>query len=217
MNYSIILDALLVLILGISTWIAAKKGIFKSVYKLSSIVLTIIAVVLLSGPVGNMVESSGLGIKIDQMVYTGLIADKEYDKDLGKMVSTGEEENVSGLPEFVNEAVANAAESAVVPAISEIVKKLVCAIIIYLVAKLLLFLIFLFIDGMFKLPLLKSANKMLGAAAGLVSGLLIVYIVCGIASLNVQYSAVIREIIDGTYLVKYFYDQNYLMNLFINL
>lgn len=217
MNYSIILDALLVLILGISTWIAARKGIFKSVYKLSSIVLTIIAVVLLSGPVGNMVESSGLGIKIDQMVYTGLIADKEYDKDLGKMVSTGEEENVSGLPEFVNEAVANAAESAVVPAISEIVKKLVCAIIIYLVAKLLLFLIFLFIDGMFKLPLLKSANKMLGAAAGLVSGLLIVYIVCGIASLNVQYSAVIREIIDGTYLVKYFYDQNYLMNLFINL
>ncbi len=217
MNYSIILDIALVLILGVSTWIAAKKGIFKSVYKLFSIVLTIIAVVLLSGPVGNMVESSGLGIKIDQMVYTGLIADKEYDKDLGKMVSTGEEENVSGLPEFVSDAVSTAAESAVVPAISEIVKKLVCAIIIYLVAKLLLFLIFLFIDGMFKLPLLKSANKLLGAVVGLISGLLIVYIVCGIASLNVQYSAVIREIIDGTYLVKYFYDQNYLMNLFINL
>ena len=210
-------DIALVLILGVSTWIAAKKGIFKSVYKLFSIVLTIIAVVLLSGPVGNMVESSGLGIKIDQMVYTGLIADKEYDKDLGKMVSTGEEENVSGLPEFVSDAVSTAAESAVVPAISEIVKKLVCAIIIYLVAKLLLFLIFLFIDGMFKLPLLKSANKLLGAVVGLISGLLIVYIVCGIASLNVQYSAVIREIIDGTYLVKYFYDQNYLMNLFINL
>ena len=217
MNYSIILDIALVLILGVSTWIAAKKGIFKSVYKLFSIVLTIIAVVLLSGPVGNMVESSGLGIKIDQMVYTGLIADKEYDKDLGKMVSTGEEENVSGLPEFVSDAVSTAAESAVVPAISEIVKKLVCAIIIYLVAKLLLFLIFLFIDGMFKLPLLKSANKLLGAVVGLISGLLIFYIVCGIASLNVQYSAVIREIIDGTYLVKYFYDQNYLMNLFINL
>lgn len=217
MNYSIILDIALVLILGISTWIAAKKGIFKSIYKLSSIVLTIIAVVLLSGPVGNMVESSGLGIKIDQMVYTSLIADKEYDENLGKMVSTGEEENVSGLPEFVNDAVATVAESAVVPAVSEIVKKLVCAIIIYLVAKLLLFLIFLFIDGMFKLPLLKSANKLLGAAAGLISGLLIVYIVCGIASLNVQYSAVIREIIDGTYLVKYFYDQNYLMNLFITL
>lgn len=217
MNYSIILDIALVLILGVSTWIAAKKGIFKSVYKLFSIVLTIIAVVLLSGPVGNMVESSGLGIKIDQMVYTGLIADKEYDKDLGKMVSTGEEENVSGLPEFVSDAVSTAAESAVVPAISEIVKKLVCAIIIYLVARLLLFLIFLFIDGMFKLPLLKSANKLLGAVVGLISGLLIVYIVCGIASLNVQYSAVIREIIDGTYLVKYFYDQNYLMNLFINL
>ena len=217
MNYSIILDIALVLILGISTWIAAKKGIFKSIYKLSSIVLTIIAVVLLSGPVGNMVESSGLGIKIDQMVYTSLIADKEYDENLGKMVSTGEEENVSGLPDFVNDAVATVAESAVVPAVSEIVKKLVCAIIIYLVAKLLLFLIFLFIDGMFKLPLLKSANKLLGAAAGLISGLLIVYIVCGIASLNVQYSAVIREIIDGTYLVKYFYDQNYLMNLFITL
>ena len=217
MNYSIILDIVLLLILGISIRISAKKGIFKSVYKLFSIILTIVAVVLLSGPVGSMVESSGLGIKIDEMVYTGLIADKEYDKELGKMVSTGEEENVSGLPEFVNDAVATATENAVVPAISEIVKKLVCAIIIYLVAKLLLFLIFLVIEGMFKLPLLKSANKLLGAAAGLVSGLLIVYIVCGIASLNVQYSAAIREIIDGTYLVKYFYDQNHLMNLFINL
>ncbi len=217
MSYSIILDIILVAVLAISTWVAAKKGIFKSIYKLSSIALTIVAVLLLSEPVGNMIESSGLGLKIDQMVYTGLIADKEYDKELGKMVTTGEEENVSSLPEFVNNAVETAAENAIVPAVSEIVKKLVCAIIIYLIAKLLLFLIFLVIEGMFKLPLLKSANKLLGAAAGLVSGVLIVYIVCGIASLNVQNSAAIREVIDGTYIVKYFYDQNHLMNLFINL
>ncbi len=217
MNYSIIFDIILVAVIVISTWLAAKKGIFKSIYKLSSIILTIIAVLLLSEPVGNMIESSGLGIKIDQMVYTGLIADKEYDSELGKMVSTGEEKNISGLPAFVNDAVETAAENAIVPAVSEIVKKLVCAIIIYLLAKLLLFLIFLVIDGMFKLPLLKSANKLLGAVAGLISGLLIVYILCGIASLNVQNSALIREVVDGTYIVKYFYDQNLLMNLFISL
>lgn len=217
MNYSIIFDIILVAVIVISTWLAAKKGIFKSIYKLSSIILTIIAVLLLSEPVGNMIESSGLGIKIDQMVYTGLIADKEYDSELGKMVSTGEEKNISGLPAFVNDAVETAAENAIVPAVSEIVKKLVCAIIIYLLAKLLLFLIFLVIDGMFKLPLLKSASKLLGAVAGLISGLLIVYILCGIASLNVQNSALIREVVDGTYIVKYFYDQNLLMNLFISL
>ena len=217
MNYSIILDIILVAVLVISTWIAAKKGIFKSIYKLSSIVLTIIAVLLLSEPVGNMIESSGVGIKIDQMVYTALIADKEYDSELGKMVSTGEEKNISDLPAFVSDAVETAAENAIVPAVSEIVKKLVCAIIIYLLAKLLLFLIFLVIDGMFKLPLLKSANKLLGGVAGLISGLLIIYIVCGIASLNVQNSAVIREAVDSTYIVKYFYDQNLLMNLFINI
>ncbi len=208
MNYSIILDVIAVAIIIISVSLMAKKGVIKSLYKILSLALTIIAVMFLSEPVENMITSVGLDNKIDDIVYSALISDEDVTEKEA-------DDNLQGLPDFVTVAVEEATENAVVPAISAVVLKLVCALIIFLIAKLLIFLIFLLIDGMFKLPLLKSVNWLLGAATGVVSGFVIIYLICGIASLNVTNSAMIRQLVDGTYFVKYFYDNNLLMNLFL--
>ena len=208
MNYSIILDVIAVAIIIISVSLMAKKGVIKSLYKILSLALTIIAVMFLSEPVENMITSVGLDNKIDDIVYSALISDEDVTEKEA-------DDNLQGLPDFVTVAVEETTENAVVPAISAVVLKLVCALIIFLIAKLLIFLIFLLIDGMFKLPLLKSVNWLLGAATGVVSGFVIIYLICGIASLNVTNSAMIRQLVDGTYFVKYFYDNNLLMNLFL--
>lgn len=215
--YSLIADVVLVAIIVISMVIMSRKGILKSLYKIFSIVLTIIAVMLLAEPVENTIEKSGLGLKIDQVVYDALISERKYDAQADKISGGDQNENIEGLATYVTSAVEEATTNAMVPAISNIVKKLISAIIIFLLAKLILYLIFLVLDGLFKLPLLKSVNSILGAFAGLLSSVVIIYILCGIASLNVAQSAYIREIVDNTFIVKYFYDGNILMNLFISM
>ena len=81
--------------------------------------------------------------------------------------------------------------------------------------KLILYLVFMLIEGIFSLPMLNGANRLLGGCIGLLSGIVLIYILCGVLSLNVSNSVEIREIIDKTYIVKYFYDYNILMNLFV--
>ena len=209
MNFAILLDIAAVAVVIVSVGIMAKKGVIKSLYKIFSLVLTIIAVILLSAPVKEMISTVGWDAKINDFVYSALVTDDKI------MQSSLGEENMNALPQFVTESVDNIAENAVVPAICDVVVSLVSALIIFLIAKLLIYLIFLLIEGVFKLPVLKSLNWLIGAISGIISALVIIYLVCGIASLNVSNSAQIRQIIDSTYLVKYFYDNNILMNMFL--
>ena len=209
MNYAILLDIAAVAVVAVSVGVMAKKGVIKSLYKILSLALTIIAVILLSGPVKEMISAVGWDAKINDFVYSSLVTDDKI------MQSSLGEENMNALPQFVTDSVENIADNTIVPAICDIVVSLVSALMIFLIAKLLIYLIFLLIEGVFKLPVFKSLNWLLGAVSGIISGLAIIYLVCGIASLNVSSSAQIRQIVDSTYLVKYFYDNNILMNIFL--
>ncbi len=209
MNFGILLDVIAVVILIISVWGMGKKGIIKSLYKIFSLVLTIVAVLLLSQPVEDMISAVGWEAKINEFVYTSLVTDdRVMESDVG-------EKNLNSLPEFLTDSAEDIAENSVVPAICNIVVTLVCALIVFLLAKLVIFLIFQLIEGVFKLPVLKGLNWILGAVSGILSGFVIIYLICGIASLDISNSLQIRQVIDSTYIVKYFYDNNILMNLFL--
>jgi len=206
LNYSLILDLILIAVLGISAFVMSGKGLFKLIYKISSILITIIAVIMFSGFVEDYVETSPVGEKIAQSVELHITSQNPSEN----------EDGLSEMPDYITRSVNEIKENTVAPIVTDIIVSLISAIIIYLIVKLILYILFFFIKGIFKLPLLKQVNRFAGVCVGFVSGLIIIYIACGILSVNVSNTTEIRYVIDNTYFVKYFYDNNLLMSIFIN-
>lgn len=215
MTQWLMLDIAACVILILSFVIMSGKGIVKCIYKIVSLAATIILVVMLTEPAADILTSTGIGVKIDEMVYNALIPGREYNDEKGSMETTGEEESVHALPKFLEKSVSDVTGGALAPAVSDLIKKLIAAVAVYFIVKLILYLVFMLIEGIFSLPMLSGANRLLGGCIGLLSGIVLIYILCGVLSLNVSNSVGIREIIDKTYIVKYFYDYNILMNLFV--
>ena len=220
MTEALIFDLAAVAILALSFIIMSKRGIIKCVFKLLSIVVTIVLVTLLTAPVSDLVASTDIGMAVDSFVYDALMSSENTDDaaggETGGLDADDEiQSQVTALPAFFGNNVRGAAGQAAAPVVSSVVLKLICAVFIFLVSKLLIFLLLLLIEGIFKMPLLNSVNAILGGMVGLLSAAVVIFILCGLLSLDVSHSQQIRDIMDKTYIVKYFYDYNILMNLFL--
>ena len=67
-----------------------------------------------------------------------------------------------------------------------------------------------------RLPVIKGANRLIGGLLGLINYMFVVYAVLAVISLIVVKDGAGQSIIEQTYLAKYFYNNNILLNL-INL
>ena len=138
-----------------------------------------------------------------------------------------DEENEFGLPLFFssvakdtenkiesvkNDLIEQAAESTTASVIN-----ILSIVILYISIRILLFFGLKILNMIFKLPLLKSVNKLAGAAIGFVNALFIVYIICAglIWFVPNNSSQLVKDTIADTYITQYFYNNNKLLELFM--
>ena len=202
-NFVWLADIITVVVLVLSAWIFSKKGFIKCVYKAFSIVAVIGVLFTCTTPLYETFLETEFSTQIDSYIAT--------TTDNSELSA----EHTETAPGFVNKQLSGIAENTVIPVLSDIIKKIICILILYFVTKIVLFLLFRILTTVFKLPLLGSVNSLFGAVVGLVSGIMLVFIVCGLISLNVSNMLYIREIIDKTFLLKLFYDNNLLFSMFI--
>ena len=83
--------------------------------------------------------------------------------------------------------------------------------------KFFVFLLLKILESLFKLPGLKTINRLLGAGLGVINALLLIYIICGAVSLFAPADklVLIEETVQNTYILKYFYENNLLLSLFV--
>lgn len=205
MGYSILLDLIAVAIIFISAKVMTGHGILKSLYKIFSLIVVIAAVGVFMQPAMEAMSASGFDKTIDEFVFSSFESNEQEQT----------QNNIENLPEYFETEIKDRAETAIASAVSNTVKRLICSILIFIACKLILFILFHIINGVFKLPLLRTVNKTFGFVTGIVSGLVIVYILCGIIAIDISHSEFWRETIDNTFVVKYFYDINILMNVFL--
>lgn len=191
---SLVLDAILVLIFVIFFALMAKKGFVKALYGLAgniiAIMLTLVFInpaseALLKTPVGEAVS----GRVSEAIVEIGIEKLQESIPFIESLVNTGDIEN----------------------SISIFVIKIIAVVGLFIIMKLLVMLIFMLIGTVFKLPLLSQVNSFAGGIVGLINAAIIVYIICAALSLNAN----ISEEIEKTMLLKHFYNNNFILNLFI--
>lgn len=216
MSTWMIFDIVAVALLLIFFIINMRKGLLKCIYKIISLVVTVVLVFVFMEPIEAFINKTQIGAGIDEAVYELLIKEDEYNEETGRIEMSDESEALGLLPVYIENSVSEFKEGAIAPAVSNVVKKSVAGIIIFIIAKLVLYLIFMLVDGLFKLPGLKTVNRILGGAVGILYGVVIIYLICGVISLDVSHSVELREIIDKTVVVKYFYDYNVIMSMFLS-
>lgn len=195
----------------------AKKGLIKSVWKIVAWILTIILTMAFLNSANEYAQTLPIRNTIKESISIKL-----NEKALEEPVLEEEQKNQStGLPAFLEKNIdfselaqdnISAVSDKIADDLTDIILKIAVFVILFLAIRLLLWLVLLLLDLTSKLPVIKSANRLLGGVMGLISMLFIIYTVCAFISFFASGNEVM-EVINSTYIVKYFYNNNILLRL----
>ncbi|MBQ2670303.1 MAG: CvpA family protein [Clostridia bacterium] len=212
----IIADILLVLILILSFSYWRKKGLVKSVWKIAALIITIVLVMFLKNPAADFVSHTQIADNLENSVSSIITIPPGGGVNIAETLK---------LPEFMQNEVKVATDATINTAEaikSAAAKSLTGAIIIigvcvalFILIRLALMVVFLIVDSATKLPLIKGANKLLGGLLGMVNVIFIVLLALAVFTMLAPTDNIVYEAIDKSYIVKFLYNNNILLKLFM--
>lgn len=230
MNY--ILDAVLIVVAVTLIVISRKKGFLSASKSIIALILTAILLASMQQTILSALQSSPIysGVrtvvakKITKTYEEKQISNEIYTDDAEKSTEACE---ALAFPSFMENSIKktmsqmteikNNVMEVITESITNMILNVIGMILVFLAVRLLVFLIIKVLESLFKLPGLKDINRLLGTLLGMVNALLVIYLVCGAVSLfaPAEKMQIIKDTIDATYIVKYFYDNNLLLSLFV--
>ncbi len=196
-----IVDIIFVALMVLGYINGAKKGLVKSVWKLAAWVLTFFVVRILAEPFFEFISKTDI-----YMSFSTMIGDK---------IMSSYAQDTSSVPLFLTEAAISGAETAasVADGISSAVAKMATYIILIILIRVLLGLVLHILEAFSKLPVISFANKLAGGALGTINTFLVIMIVLAIISVVGITDAL--ALLQSSQIVKYLYNNNLLLSLFI--
>ena len=232
---AVILDAALVLAFLVSIILGARRGLLKTVWKMGAWVIVIICVIALKTPFTSMLAQTDAAADVYNSitekitpVFTNNLYEGEVTNaqkaDIAKTLHLPQIVVSQVLKDYDAQAVTTGTTSAVNRAVDNIARSLtmmiigfVAAVVLFILVKLALFIIYEILNAFSKLPVINTANSMLGAVWGFISMMLVIYIICAIVSFAAADNDTVYRMITETYVVKYFYNYNIIIQLLIRL
>ena len=86
----------------------------------------------------------------------------------------------------------------------------------FIIMKLVLLILFAVINAISRLPFVNSTNKLLGGLLGVVNIMFVIYALCAAITLMTDNEEILG-IINSSYVIKHFYDNNILMQLMLRI
>lgn len=221
----IFVDLIIILIIGLCTFIGYKKGLAKCLLKIITTLIAIFIAIALYRPfvdfvVNNTIIDENIQLSLEKVMNTS-IENKKDQNDNGDLVKED-----SGVPkpiaEYLNKNFKNAAnqkqEEAVVSVArgaTILIVDIACFIAIYLIVKIILKILTILIDFVSKLPVIKQFNEVGGLLYGIVEGVFIVLvgmtIIAIITPLTGAYE--VANMILSSHVGAFFYNNNIFLNI----
>ena len=230
---AVILDAVLVLALIASTVLGARRGLLKTVWKMGAWMIVIVCVMTLKTPFTSMLAQTSAAADLYNSVtekitpvftdnlYAGEVTN-EQKADIAQTLHLPQIVVSQVLKDYDAQAVISGTTTAVNRAVDNIARAItmtiigfVAAVVLFILVKLALFIVYEILNAFSKLPVINTANHTLGALWGFISMTLVIWIVCAIVSFAAADNAAVYQMITETYVVKYFYNYNILLQLFM--
>ena len=197
---NILVDIILVLLLVLPCIFGARKGVVKMARHLVCLVGAIIIAIIFYKTLGDVFNRGTIGEHIRSFVTETITSTADEDGGLEKVFeeNTGSLQNILSIfgadSEAVKKACVDAAESAentithmVAEPLSEKISYALAFLALYVGGSLVLLIIMILLNQVFKLPGLKTANRILGFCIGLIVGCVTVYVLANVFVQAVPY------------------------------
>ena len=209
----IIFDIIIVAIFALNIFVCYKKGLVKLAVGLIAVLVDIILSVILYKPVSNLIiKNTGIDKKIENIIIENFSADTT---DSGETKYVGV---IDYLEKYAKDT-ANKTQNEIVyetaGTMAVKITNIVVLLAIFIIIRAILLLLTFISDIITSLPLIKQFNEVGGVVYGIIKGLLIVYVILAIVFLVIMISGkgTLSEIISSSYITKFFYNNNILLNM----
>lgn len=227
-----ILDGALILVIAVCVGLSIRKGFVSASKSILALILTAILLSSLQPMVLEALERTAVSERIRELVAENISAGYEKE-ELPEDTDTTDTENAKlicsslGFPKFIEDSmkttvsgmkdIRNNVMEVITDSLTLMILRVLSMLLVFLMVRIFVFLILKLLETLFEIPGLKAVNKGLGAILGIVNSLLLIYIVCGAVSFfaPTEKLIMIEEAVDKTYILKYFYENNILMSLFV--
>ncbi|OJU09208.1 MAG: hypothetical protein BGN88_14760 [Clostridiales bacterium 43-6] len=225
---SIVLDALLVLIVLFYIWRSAKRGFVRTIIEMVGYILSLVVAFSAAGYLSGQIYESFVRPSIVKSIEANL---NDYDGNNVSNILNSVRNNIpsymltaanydtnveSVVAEEIQKSKGQAKESAI--AIADTLAKPAMIYILRIILIFVLFTILMFlvrflaksINRVFNLPILGTANQILGGVLGIVKGAVVVILLCALISISIKLFGdqgfINQDIVNNTYLYRYIVD-----------
>lgn len=175
---SFIVDIVIVAILLLCTVLGYKRGLIGMAFSIASFLVALIISFILYIPVASFITNN---TGLDETIQNAIISN--FKEEATTTETNNMSDVISNYIEQKTNEVKNAGVEAAAVSLSELSVKAISFIGLYIFAKIILLFFSKIADLIAELPLLKQFNKAGGFLAGIIKGLIIIYIVLGILML----------------------------------
>lgn len=211
-----IIDIILIALIALGVFFGYKKGLVGILIGVASLILSIILAFVLQGPVSEYLYSTPVGTsiesKVTEFVNDTLSSENNENVDY--------EDNTKKENDFFSKVIQDAtnSEDTVKEAsknITMFILKGITFIGIFILVRIICYILQMILNIVFDLPILHSVNKFGGMAINLVATLLKLWILLAAIQLISSVVAIdfITNLINQSYLTKLLYENNILLNI----
>ena len=181
--------------------IGSRRGLVKTVWNAVSWIAAVAAVFLLIQPAVEVVQKTPIADNLNAKIYT--IMQEKPEESI---------QRESAMPKFMtkNTDIIDSISEKTAEDITALVLKIAVGLSLFIIMKLVLLILFAVINAISKLPFVNSTNKLLGGLLGVVNIMFVIYALCAAITLMTDNEEILG-IINSSYVIKYFYDNNILM------
>jgi uncharacterized membrane protein required for colicin V production len=191
---SFLLDFIIIAIIAVTVYFAAKNGFVKTAISALSFVIAIAVTAMFASPLAEALKDAPFAETVDTAV-TDMVKDSIFDEKGLEAFVNGESEGLNTVlslagvekEEFIewyssadangDDVLTRAAQYIAEPII-DIIAMLVAIIILFVGTQILLWIVSFFLNKLANLPILRTANKGLGILLGVVLALFRVFLFC---------------------------------------
>ena len=214
----IIFDIILLAIIVIAFIIGYRKGFVKSVWKIVALIVTIVLVIALKNPTVEFLSGTSFAdtihTKISETVHlpSGGGVNISDSLNMPELIKPQIDSGIASAENAifsVNDTAANALTSVFI--------SIIASVGLFIIIRLLLMAAYLIVNGITEIPGIKSINKVSGGVLSAVNIIFIMFIVLALVSLFAPADSGLFEMIDTSYVVKYLYNYNILLQIFMKI
>ena len=211
----IILDIILIAILLLNVIICYKKGLVKLAVGLVAVFISLVLALMLYKPVSNIIIKN---TEIDEKIKESIISTLTTENNESEINDSSDKGMMKYMQSYVDDAVNKTKNEIVIESAEVVSNKIIniCAFLgVFVVARILAFLLTIIADLIMSLPILKQFNKAGGIVYGIIKALLIIYVILAIIFVltYITGNTTISEIISKSCITKIFYNNNILLGL----